>query len=410
MRPIAQALTEGSSPLLVLSRARWAVSIIFFINGLVLASWVSHIPAVKAQHAISDGQLGLVLLSMAVGSVLALPLAGWLVSRFGSRRMTALVAVGFCLTLPLPVISVNVELLALSLMLLGACNGMLDVSMNAQAVEVERQYQRSIMSSFHGLFSLGGLAGAAVAGVVMSFGVTSRQHVIITTLLSVVVVASVLRWLLPAARRAESRSQTFVKPRGMLLGLGILAFLGLLAEGAMADWSAVYLHDVLRTDSATAAAGFAACSLMMAAGRFNGDRLVNRFGPRLLLRTSGTIAAAGLGVGLFIGEPFLAIVGFGLVGLGISNIIPILFSAAGRLHGVAAGPALAAVATTGYFGFLAGPPLIGFAAEATSLPIALGIVSACCALIALSAGIVLHPFRFRSEPATIPAQTATVEY
>jgi len=410
MTPIAPALGEGSRPVPVLIRARWAVSTIFFINGLVLASWVSHIPAVKARHAISDGQLGLVLLSMAVGSVFALPLAGWLVSRFGSRRMTAFVAVGFCLTLSLPIISANVELLALSLMLLGACNGTLDVSMNAQAIEVERQYQRSIMSSFHGLFSLGGLAGATIAGLALWFGVTPLQHLIVTTLLALIVVVSVFRRLLPEARQAESRHPTFVKPRGMLLGLGILAFLGLLAEGAMADWSAVYLHDVLRTDSATAAAGFAACSLMMAAGRFSGDRLANRFGPHQLLRISGTMAAIGLGSGLLIGEPFLAIVGFGLVGLGISNIIPILFSAAGRLHGVAAGPALASVATTGYLGFLAGPPLIGLVAEASSLPLALGLVSVCCALIALSAGSVLHPLRFQPELAALPTPTAAVDY
>jgi MFS family permease len=230
----------------------------------------------------------------------------------------------------------------------------------------------------------------------LSFGITSRQHVIVTTFLALMTVASVLHWLLPDARQAEYRSPTFVKPRGILLGLGILAFLGLLAEGAMADWSAVYLHDVLRADSATAAAGFAACSLMMAAGRFSGDQLANRFGPRRLLRTSGTVAAVGLGGGLLSGEPLFAIVGFGLVGLGIANIIPVLFSAAGRLHGVAAGPALAAVATTGYFGFLTGPPLIGFVAEVTSLSLALGIVSACCALIALSAGTVLQRSLFSS--------------
>jgi MFS family permease len=390
--------------------ARCAVSTIFFINGMVLASWVPHIPAVKAQHVLSDGQLGIVLLSMAVGSVLALPLAGWLIGRFGSRFMTAIAALGFCLALPLPIISPTVSLLTFSLMLLGACNGTLDVSMNSQAVEVERRYQRAIMSSFHGLFSLGGLVGAGVAGLEMSFGVGDVQHVTTITILSVLVVVSVLRWLAPSPLQQESRDPTFVKPAGVLLGLGALAFFGLLTEGAMADWSAVYLHDVLGTDSATAAAGFAACSLMMAAGRFGGDRLANRLGPQQLLRASGTLAAVGLGSGLLIGEPITAILGFGLVGLGISNIIPVLFSAAGRIHGIQAGTALAAVATTGYFGFLAGPPLIGFAAALTSLPVALGIVSACGALIAVSAGVVLHPRRFQAETAGVLVQEAAVEY
>jgi len=179
-------------------RARCALSSIFFINGVVLASWAPHIPAVKARHAISDGQLGIVLLSMAVGAVLALPLAGGLISRFGNRRMTAIAALGFCLALPLPIISPHVGLLALSLMLLGACNGTLDVSMNAQAVEVERHYQRAILSSFHGLFSLGGLVGAGVAGLKMSFGVSEIQQVTTITILSMFAVLSVLHWLSPS--------------------------------------------------------------------------------------------------------------------------------------------------------------------------------------------------------------------
>ena len=391
------------------TRSRWAISTIFFINGVVLASWVPHLPAVKAQHAISNGQLGIVLLSMAAGSILALPLAGGLISRFGSRRMTALAALGFCLALPLPIISPNVVCLSLSLTLLGACNGTLDVSMNAQAVEVERQYQRAIMSSFHGLFSLGGLVGATVAGVVMSLGVNPLPHVAVTTALSIAAVVSILRWLLPVPPQPESRSPTFAKPTGILLGLGAMAFFGLLVEGAMADWSAVYLHDVLRTDSATAAAGFAACSLMMAAGRFGGDRLINHFGSRQLLRASGAVAAVGLGGGLFIGRPFAAIIGFGLVGLGIANIIPVLFSAAGGIRGVPAGPALAAVATTGYFGFLVGPPLIGLVAEITSLSAALGLASVFCALIAASAGVVLRPLRSQSQTPGVVIHKAAIE-
>jgi MFS family permease len=389
--------------------ARCALSTIFFLNGVVLASWVPHIPAVKARHGLGDGQLGLVLLSMAVGSLLALPLAGRLIGRFGSRRMTAIAAVGFCLTLPLPILSPTLGLLALSLILLGAGNGTLDVSMNAQAVEVERRYRRALMSSFHGLFSLGGLVGAGAAGLAMSWRVGDVQHVTLVTFLSVCVVVSVLRWLTPSPPRQEGRSPTFVKPTPVLLGLGILAFFGLLTEGAMADWSAVYLHDVLNTDSATAAAGFAACSLLMAAGRFGGDCLANRFGPRRLVRASGTLAAVGLGGGLLSGQPSTAILGFGLVGLGIANIIPVLFSTAGRIPGVQPGTALAAVATTGYCGFLAGPPLIGLAAELTSLPLALGLVSAGCALIAMSAGVVFGLLRVPDKTAGTPAQAGSVE-
>src|SRR5262245_46985183 len=243
----------------------------------------------------------------------------------------------------------------------------------------------------------------------MSFGVGDVQHLTTITLLSILVVISVLRWLVPSPPQPESRGPTFVRPTSVLLGLGGLAFLGLLTEGAMADWSAVYLHESLGTDLATAAAGFAACSLLMAAGRFGGDRLVNHFGPRQVLCLSGTLAAVGLGGSLLLGKPLTAILGFGLVGLGIANIIPVLFSAAGKIPGVQTGTALAAVATTGYGGFLAGPPLIGFVAEITSLPIALGIVSACCALIAVSARVILRPGGLQTETDKVPRQTAVVE-
>lgn len=391
-----------------LALSRWAVSTCFFINGTVLASWVPHIPAVKARHAISDGQLGLVLLAMAVGSVFALPIAGCLITRFGSRCMTIVAALGFCLILPLLILSPSLSALVSALVLFGACNGLLDVSMNAQAVEVERAYHRPIMSSFHALFSLGGLVGAGVAGLAMNAGLGDTQHVIAVMTVAVLGILVMLRWLVPSPPQQGDRGPTLVRPSPAVLGLGMLAFLGLLTEGAMADWSAVYLHDVLRTDAALAAAGFATCSLMMAIGRFGGDWITTRVGSVRLLQGSATLAALGLGSGLLIATPSAAIAGFGLVGFGIANIIPVLFSTAGKIEGMSAGTALAAVASTGYFGLLAGPPLIGFVAEHSSLPIALGLVSACCALIAIRAKGVLTPMQPQTTMRGIAAQAAPI--
>jgi fucose permease len=192
-----------------------------------------------------------------------------------------------------------------------------------------------------------------------------------------------------------------------LIGLGALAFCGLLAEGAMGDWSAVYLHDTLGSSPALAATGFAAFSLAMAAGRFAGDRLVGRFGSERVLRASSTVAALGLTGALLIGRPGAAIVGCGLVGLGFANVIPILFSAAGRTEGVQAGTAIAAVATTGYLGFLAGPPAIGLGAEAFGMPIALGIVGLLCALIAAGSGAAAdRQARVAEPPAESQLRTA----
>jgi MFS family permease len=385
---------------------RCAVSVCFFINGVVLASWVPHIPAVKARHAISDGQLGLVLLAMAVGSVFALPIAGWLINRFGSRRMTIVAALGFCLTLPVLILSPHLPSLVSALLLFGACNGLLDVSMNAQAVEVERGYKRPIMSSFHGLFSLGGLVGAGVAGLAMGAGLRDVSHVATVMVVTVLGILGVRHWLAPSVPQPHAHQQTFMRPSREIVGLGMLAFFALLTEGAMADWSAVYLHDVLRTDSAFAAFGFATCSLMMAIGRFGGDWITKRVGSTRLLQASATLAALGLGSGLLIAAPAAAIIGFGLVGLGIANIIPVLFSAAGRISGMPPGTALAAVASTGYFGLLAGPPLIGVVAEISNLSLALGLVSVGCVLIAASASGVLAPTQTPLHTATATTQTS----
>jgi fucose permease len=259
--------------------------------------------------------------------------------------------------------------------------------MNAQAVAVEQAYERAIMSSFHGLFSLGGLVGAGFAGGAMALGVRDLPHVTGTSIACLFTVGCCLPWLVPSSVGEPSSGGAFARPTRALIRLGALAFCGLLAEGAMGDWSAVYLHDTLGSSAAFAAVGFAAFSLSMAAGRFGGDRLVAALGSGLVLRASSAVAALGLAVALLIGTPTSGIIGCGLVGLGISNVIPILFSAAGRVPGTQTGTALAAVATTGYFGFLAGPPLIGVAAEFSGLRVALGIVSALCALITVGAGV-----------------------
>jgi fucose permease len=366
-------------------RARIAVGAIFFVNGLVLASWVPHIPAVKAAHAISDGELGLVLLCMAVGAMAALPVAGFLVGRFGSRLMTSATALALSAALPLPLLAPRVEQLGLVLVLFGAVNAALDVSMNSQAVAVEARWGRAIMSSFHGLFSLGGLAGAALAGVAMAAGMGAVAHVVVTALAGVLAVLACLPFLLLSPAAAGRPGPVFARPRGALLALGALAFCGLIAEGSMGDWSAVYLHDTLGSSPALASAGFAACSLAMAAGRFTGDGLVRRHGAARVLRVSSAVAAVGLVAALVVGTPASGVVGFGLVGLGVANVIPILFSAAGRIPGTAPGVGIAAVATTGYFGFLVGPPVIGMVADVTGLRAALGIVAGLCAAIALAA-------------------------
>jgi MFS family permease len=323
-----------------LRRARLATATLFFANGCGLGSWVPHIPDVKIWHGLSEGALGLALLMIAAGAVAALPVAGALTARFGSRPISRAAALWFCVVLPLPLLAPDMGTLLAAFVLLGIGTGALDVAMNAHAVLIEERYGRPIMSSFHGLFSLGGLVGSALAG-----------------------------------------GPLFALPRGHFVALGAIAFVALLAEGAMGDWSAVYIRMNLSAAASTAAYGFAAFSLAMAIGRLTGDQLVARYGAAAMLIGGALIGAGALAVALIIGDPFAAVVGFAGMGIGLSNIIPVVFSAAGRLPGLAPGIGIAAVSTTGYFGFLAGPPLIGLIAEVSSLPIGLGVVAVLVSLI-----------------------------
>jgi fucose permease len=324
--------------------------------------------------------------------------ADGLVGLAGSRRVCWLSAAGVCLAMPLPVLSPSLPALVIALAVFGALNALLDVSMNAQAAAVEARVGRAIMSSFHALFSLGGVVGALLASAVMAAGVGHVTHVLGAAAVGLAAVLAALPRLLPSS--PEPTAAALARPTRALLGLGLLALLGLQAEGAMADWSAVYLHDTLGASTAVAAVGFAAFSLAMAAGRFGGDAVVRRLGPRRVLRDSGAVAAGGLGLALLVGHPAAAILGCALVGLGIANIVPVVFSAAARVPGLAPGHGLAAVATTGYLGFLAGPPVIGAVAEVAGLAVGLGLVSLACAVVTLRA----HTLR---DDRSVPDRRAT---
>jgi hypothetical protein len=362
---------------------RACIAAVFFVNGFVFASWVPHIPAVMNRHDLSTGQLGAVLLAMAIGAMLALPLAGSIVARFGSRATTAFCALGLCLVLPLPVLAPTAWLAAAALFVFGILNATLDVAMNAQGAELEHRIARPIMSSFHGCFSLGGLAGAGSAGALLEWGMPPNVHVLSIAALSAAVVIAVSRGLLPSPSARGDIKPKFVFPSRALLGLGMLTFSALLIEGAMADWSAVFLQRVRGLDAGGAALGFAAFSLTMAAARFAGDTLA---------RASALLALIGLVLALYVPLPGLSIAGFGLVGFGMANLIPLLFSAAARAPPGDPGAGIAAVATTGYLGFIAGPPIIGLIADWTGLTAALSLlVLLCIGIFAASRAVKPQP-------------------
>jgi predicted MFS family arabinose efflux permease len=363
--------------------ARLAVATIFCLNGLALANWIARIPDVKQQLRLSDQRLGLVLLCVAAGALVAQPMVGWLIGRVGSRRMTTIMLVGFCLSVILPGLAADMLSLMGALFVFGACNGGLDVAMNAQAALVEQRFARPIMSSFHGLWSIGGLVGAALGGLIATQGVSVRTHLLGVAIVAVVIAVFATRWLVMDDQQHHDAGPSFALPPRALVLLGLIAFGVLFCEGAIADWSAVYLRESLQSTPAVAATGYAVFSLLMAAGRLTGDALALRLGPAWVVRGGGALVALGLGVAIVSDIPVIAIVGFGMIGAGLACSFPLILSAAARTPGVAANTAIAAMATVGYTGFLVGPPLIGTVAEAVTLRGALGLLGLVGVLVAV---------------------------
>jgi MFS family permease len=302
--------------------------------------------------------------------------------------MTTVMGIAFCVSLMLPGLAVNVPLLMGALFVLGACNGGLDVAMNAQAALVEQRYARPIMNSFHGLWSLGGLAGAVLGGFIAAQAVPVRVHLLSVAVIATLIAALVTRWLVADTSHHQDSGPSFALPPRALLLLGGIAFGVLLCEGAIADWSAVYLREGLHSAPGIAATGYAVFSLLMAAGRLTGDTLAQRLGPARVVRAGGGLVALGIGLAIGSAVPAIAIVGFGLIGAGLACSFPLLLSAAARTPGVAASTAIAAIATAGYTGFLVGPPLIGSLAEMVTLRGALGLLGVVGVLVVIYGGAV----------------------
>ena len=383
-----------------------AVALSFFLNGVLVATWVSRIPAVQSRLGLTHGTLGLALLCLAFGAVLAMPVSGWLASRYGSHRITQFAALLCCTFLPLLALAPTAQILMLALFAFGAVHGGFDVAMNAQAVAVEERYRRPIMSSFHALWSLGGLVGAAIGSGIAAVGIHPFAHFSIAGLLFGGIACAVAlprllhvsRTILPAAIEDKRTAAPFGLRSAKLIALGAIAFCVMMGEGAMADWSAIFLRDSAGSPESLAAMGYAAFSIAMAIGRVYGDRLTERLGGTVLLRLSGIVAMVGLGAALVFPHPAVALAGFAAVGLGFATVVPVVFSAAGRTSAENPGGALAAVTTVGYFGFLVGPPTIGFIAECIGLRLALGVVviTSFC-IVALAHHVRLRPQRHRGR-------------
>ena len=352
----------------ILSRIyRIATSVFFFVAGLTFATWASRIPDIQNKLQLSDAGLGGVLFALPAGLMTSLPLSGWLVGKFGSRKLVIIGAILYPLTLILLGVAGSIWVLTLGLFLFGLFANVINIAMNTQAVGIEKLYGKSIMASFHGLWSLAGFSGAAIGTLFVSAGFSPLFHFSLIILLAGLLVLISYRFTLPHDDAVDKAQTSFVKPDKQILILGIIAFCCLLCEGAMADWSGVYFKKVVLAPVSLTTLGYLAFTGTMALGRFLGDGMVMKIGVKRMLQLSGVLITTGLLISVIFPYLVSATIGFFLVGFGVSSVVPIVYGIAGRSKTMSASTALATVSTIGFLGFLIGPPIIGFVAEAINL-------------------------------------------
>jgi MFS family permease len=355
--------------------------IAFFIAGFGIAAWAPLVPYAKARAGLDEGTLGLLLLCLGVGSILAMPMAGILATRFGCRRVAIGGTLLICLALPLLATLSSIPALIVALFLFGAGLGTVDSTVNLQAVIVERASGKTMMSGFHGMFSLGGIVGAAGVSALLGLGLAPLGAMLVVNVVLLIALFKAAPHLLPYG--SESSGPAFAVPHGIVLFIGGMCFIVFLAEGAALDWSAVFLTQERGIDTAYAGLGYAAFALTMTVGRLTGDSIVRRLGATKVIVSGGLTAAAGLFLATFAPSWEAALVGYALLGAGCSNIVPVLYTAVGKQTVMPQSIAVPAITTLGYAGILAGPAVIGFIAHGSSLSFAFALMAVLLLAVAI---------------------------
>jgi len=357
-------------------KSRLAINCFFFVNGFLYANWVARLPKYQELYSMDNGTTGLVLLGIATGALIAMPFTGWLIFKNGSNRITAISGILMCIVLPFTAILGGIVPLAITFFFFGINNGIMDVAMNAQAVVLEEQYQRPIMSSFHAIFSGGMMIGAGTAAIFTKSNIILFYHLLIVSLFSFCVVLWSIRHLVVEKRGEDNESEgAFQLPTKAILGIGTIAFCCMLGEGAMADWTTNYMLNIAQSSEAIAPLALGSFSGAMMLGRIVGDTGREKFGDKKLLIGNSLVALFGLLLFVLFPIPIIVIAACFLVGLGLSVIVPIAYSRAGSMKGIPAGVGISMVTTIGYAGFLFGPPIIGFLADWYNLRIAIGLIA-----------------------------------
>lgn len=349
-------------------RIRLAVSLFFFSQGLAFSSWASRIPTIKSDLGISEGQLGTLLLLMPIGQLCTMALSGKLVAKFGSKNVLKIVVLIYPFILCCIGLAQNFYQLGAVLFLFGVVGNMCNISVNTQGVEVEKIYGKSIMSSFHGAWSIAGFTGALIGLLMMNLQVNTLCHFVIIYGLIV------LNWLInknylvnSSPALTKEKKSIFSKPDTVLVQLGIIGFLSMATEGAMFDWSGVYFQDIVKAPQNLVVVGYASFMVMMATGRFVGDYFISKFGKQRIMQMSGIFMFSGLMLSVFLPQFIVCTLAFMMVGLGVACNVPMVYSVAGKNKNVNPGVALAMVSSISFLGFLMGPPLIGYIAEVFDL-------------------------------------------
>lgn len=349
-----------------------AVGLVFMTISTLFGSWVTRIPDIKTMLNFDEGTLGLSLLGMSIGALLMMPFSAWVMSKFGTGKTMFIGVIVATFTMALPAFATSFWSLVALLFLAGLLHGLTDVAMNAAAAAIEQTQKIRILSTCHGMFSLGGMLGAVLGSYLAGLGVSVQMHLMSVSIFMIVVVLLFSKTLLNVEDVETEEGKLFVLPSGALIGLAIVGFVIMMGEGAVADWSAIYIRDYLSGSAAMAGLGFAGFSLTMAIGRFTGDAIIPKYGSKAIIQFGSILGAIGLAAVIFIPNIYVAIAGFTIIGLGFSCVVPILFSAAAKVPGVVPGTGIAAVTTSGIFGFLIGPPSIGMIANQFSLTFAYG--------------------------------------
>jgi MFS family permease len=362
---------------------RIAITLYFFFLGFVFSSWASHIPDIKDKFLLNDAELGSILFMLPLGALCSLPFSGLLIAKVGSRWMSVISLVIYILSLVSISLVPTTLLLSIVLFLFGMFGNFGNISLNAQGISIQHYIQKSILSSLHAMWSVGAFTAAAFTDWMMEENRTMEEHYFLIAIIMMVIILPLFFSLVNDPVQANENQKIFAWPTKALLLLGLICFCGAMSEGTMADWSSLYYRKIINQPHVVSALGYTAFALFMSIGRFVGDPLIERWGHGIILKANGILIAIGMVTALVSTLPVLVLVGFALVGLGVSSIFPVVYILASKEKSMLPSAALAAVSSIGFIGFLVGPPIIGFIAEGV------GLRSALMAVVILGVIIVL---------------------